>query len=164
MTAFQQLSWLPSLDYIQNTSTVIEQFVAHVYGQKGSLTIDNARFSLFSSSQSGNLREFPPSRDALKQHVLRSAFQAGWVLGNTLYQRPVSSKDISGWILDNDKQCLAIRWSTLQVGPLKLSEATATCRCSGVISVCTTCTCGKKVMHCLSFCGCKKKCCKKNFH
>ena len=95
-TAFQQLSWLPSSDAIQNNLTTIEKFLTFVYGQKDFSKLDDARFSMFSSSKSGNLRELPPSQDALKLHILRSAFQAGWVWGNILCQKPILSKDLWG--------------------------------------------------------------------
>ena len=90
-TAFQQLSWLPSLDVTQANLSVIERFVTYAFIGTD-LEIEDARYTIFLSSTSDNLRELPPSRNALEQHILRSAFQAGWIWGNTLSQKPTPSK------------------------------------------------------------------------
>ena len=84
---------------------VIEEFVANVFFEIGARCrlVDNARYSvagviysgytIFSSSTSGGFRELPPSNDGLELHILRSAFQAGWVWGNTLSQKATPSND-----------------------------------------------------------------------
>ena len=83
--AFQQLSWLPSMSTLLSVMEVIERFVCSLYGES-TPNIDEARFNLFSHSADDNLRRLPPTKNALKMHVQRAAFQAGWVWGNSLTQ------------------------------------------------------------------------------
>ena len=156
-TAFQQLSWLPSSEVVKANLCVIEQFVTHVFLKKD-MELDDARYTIFSSSTSDNFREMPPSSDALEQHILRSAFQAGWVWGNTLSQLPTPYKHLWGWQLHQEQSRLLIRWKGHTANITKLSVVIATCKCSGACSTCTICTCGKNKMTCLKYCICKKKC------
>ena len=122
------------------------------------MELDDARYTIFSSSTSDNFREIPPSSDALEQHILRSAFQAGWVWGNTLSQLPTPYKHLWGWQLHQEQSRLLIRWKGHTANITKLSVVIATCKCSGACSTCTICTCGKNKMTCLKYCICKKKC------
>ena len=155
-SAFQSLSWTPSSEFGQSMD-VLEQFVCHVYGQKHITMVDEARFVIFASLQSGNLREIPPSKGALKQHVLRSAYQAGWIWGNTLSANTTPDIDHWGWSIDNEQQKLLYKWTNLGADR-ELANIISTCKCRSDSSICNKCSCGKKNVNCLSFCSCKKKC------
>ena len=88
--AFQQLSWQPSAAVIESQFPAIKEFAAYSFEMKKS--VDEGRFEIFRSSSAGNLRELPLSQNSIKLHVLRSAYQRGWVWGspgNTL-----SSQDL----------------------------------------------------------------------
>ena len=61
--------------------------------------LDILRFKKFTNSSSNELRALPPSKDALLQHVLRSAYQAGWDWGNSLVQRSPPSAELWGWVI-----------------------------------------------------------------
>ena len=83
---FIKLSWTPNditeMDYLK-----IEKLVCTAYDpQKRFLTddVNRLRYLLISMSTDNNLRKLPPSRAALKQHILRSAYAAGWIWGGCL--------------------------------------------------------------------------------
>ena len=80
-SAFQQLSWLPSETIVRANLGIIEKFVMSAFSSDvhAGNTINETRYSIFLSSTSNNLREIPPCKDALEHHVLRSAYQAGWI-------------------------------------------------------------------------------------
>ena len=128
--AFQQLSWQPSPTVIEAQFPVIEKFVAYLFGQKDQNLVDIARYTLFSSSPKSNLRELPPSQNALKQHVLRSAYQSGWVWGNTLSSQEVPPLTDMGWTYDENKM-LRMHWFNEDVNSssVKLMELLKTCKC-----------------------------------
>ena len=115
---------------------------------------------MYSASTSFDLRELPPSKNALELHIiLRSAFQAGWIWGNTLSQRPTPTKLDWGWQLHTSQNRVMVQWYIKPaVSDIKLSDVTSTCKCNGIKSTCSTCTCGKQNMVCLNSCVCKRNC------
>ena len=55
--AFGSLSCTPLLAAVQDNMAEIELFVNHCYGQTDVLSVNEARFHIFTSSVSGNFRE-----------------------------------------------------------------------------------------------------------
>ena len=49
-----------------------------------SVQLNTARFDVYKRSKS--FRELPPSEDAFRLHVKRSAFQAGWIWGTHFHK------------------------------------------------------------------------------
>ena len=100
-TAFQQLSWQPSLEVVETCMPVIERFVNYCYGYGGIQSINSVRFRIINTSVSKNLRELPPCFVSLKLHVLRSAFQSGWIWGNTVSNKqiPALTEWAGKWII-----------------------------------------------------------------
>ena len=99
--AFGSLSCTPLLAAVQDNMADIELFINHCYGQTDVLSVNEARFQIFTLSVSGNLRELPLSRSSLTLHVMRSAYQSGWILDNTVSK---TACRIMGMVLH--------RWST----------------------------------------------------
>ena len=93
----------------------------------------------------------PPTRDALRQHILRCNYQAA------IWQRALQSEpDIPspighGWSL-NDEQLLTIQWTTKQPAPDELLLLIA-CNC---LTGCGSgrCSCLRSGFHCTAACGC----------
>ena len=83
--AFQELSWLPSEQTVARCMSAIAAFVSYAY-VKMEVCVNELRYEIFVSSSSNELRDIPPSLDALSLHVCRSAFQAGWIWGNSVSQ------------------------------------------------------------------------------
>ena len=149
--AFIALSWRPSEEAVKSASTIIEDFVSFAYGKKV-CDLDVLRFTLFTSKTSSNFRELPPTKDALSLHISRSAFQAGWLRGNTLSEEVLPSVEEWGWLIDAGE--LHVRWVTDNQSNLGLLIDTCKCR----TTACKSCKCAKKKIKCLSFCGCKRQC------
>ena len=162
-TAFQQLSWLPTRSVIDFNFGVIAEFVKSAYSNERGLTLNELRFMLFSSSPSGNLRELPPSESALQQHILRSTYQAGWVWGNTLSQRPLPPVTDCGWKMNSSNNKLVMKWTDTadQMSTMmSLSNLLKTCKCAKSTTECINCSCGRAGLKCLMFCNCKRRCIK----
>ena len=93
-SVFQHLSWLPSEDILGPGHDEFEKFVmkAFLTNIHAGNTITETRLSLFISSTSNNLQELPPCKNALELHIIRSAYQVGWIWGYTLsQQQPATS-------------------------------------------------------------------------
>ena len=108
--AFSELSLLPSEDTVNRHLGVIEKLVIAVYRGDTGVDIDANRFDLFSTSAAGNVREIPPSKNALKLHIMRSAYQSGWVWRNTLSASTPPSVLEWGWEIVQDEDQLTLKW------------------------------------------------------
>ena len=149
------LSCCPGIKTVQNSMEVIEPWVMSWYNKAGlydCASIDGLRFQLFKHTVKDELRDLPPSRDALLQHLLRSAFQAGWLWGNSLLQLPCPLVVEWGWTADEEE--LFIKWSTVSIGDT-LSRVTGVCSCR--TNKCTSCSCAARGMKCLIYCKCLRK-------
>ena len=64
-----------SLVVEESVVSVIEKYVCHVYGQKGSSTVNDARYKMF---KLGKCMEgaLPPNFDSLYQYILRVNYEA----------------------------------------------------------------------------------------
>ena len=128
--AFHDLSWLPKKETVIKHFDTIEKFIVAAYKGDISSTIDVTRFDLFASSATGNLREIPPSRNALQMHVLRSAFQSGWVWGNTLSAENCPLVSEWGWNMIPEEDRLTLKWTEHKNIPdhLQLANVIKTCK------------------------------------
>ena len=84
----------------------------HCYGQTDISSVNKARFQIFTSSVSGNLRELPPSRSSLTLHVMRSPYQSGWIWGNSVSEKACPPVAEWGWFC-TDEVRLQIEWCKL---------------------------------------------------
>ena len=157
---FQQLSECPSKEMIEANLNLIGDFVGYCYG-KGkagtSESLEKVRFMIFYKQTKKNLRQLPPCKDSLRQHLLRSSYQSGWVWGNTLKQLPCPLTSDWGWQIVDDR--LRFKWTvcdSLEVQE-RLSKLLKTCKCKET-SKCKNCTCGKAKIPCIKYCGCSRKC------
>ena len=88
---FSELSCMP--DSLSSESmNACEEFLMAAYDNAqmfGNCGLNNLRFHLFNSSSINDLRRLPPTLNALKLHVLRAAYIAGWVWGSCLQKGSV---------------------------------------------------------------------------
>ena len=84
--AFFQMSICPTKKTVFDNLGTIKDFVSFTYFKNLSMDIDELRLHLFQTKCTSDLRCLPPSQDALTLHCLRSAYQSGWIWGNTLSQ------------------------------------------------------------------------------
>ena len=152
---FQNLSNCPTREEVLSAQEILQKFVVYVYTKKKKIDcdLDELRFIMFQKDSSNALRNLPPSKDALLQHALRSAYQAGWVWGNSLTECIPPSPELWGWQILNDH--LRIHWSSLNVhNDLLIVTNICQCRTAG----CNTCKCAKNLVKCLKYCNCSRKC------
>lgn len=155
--AFQKLSCCPSLNDVQTSMNIIQRYVCKAFYPSEDLSLTDTRIALFKCSTADDLRKIPPSHDSLLQHVLRSAYTAGWVWGNTLTQQKPPPKELWGWILDIEKSLILFKW-TSAFNSKPTVQATTTCKCRAKNLKCTKCLCGKAKVRCLRYCSCKLRC------
>ena len=151
---FKDLSWCPSMETVTSALKVIAKFVMFSYNSRmNDDDLDEFRFQLFQRSSTNDLRNLPPSAAALVLHINRSAYQAGWVWGNTLtlYQTP--SAELWGWKLFNEH--LFVKW-TFSSTHVDLDPVLGICRCRTL--KCVSCKCAKNSRKCLTYCSCTRKC------
>ena len=86
---------------------------------------------------------------ALRRHILRSAYTAGWIWGLTLEEDLIAPSPVDwGQKLDEDGKYVP-DWC---VEPeITLHDIIFTCSCKGS---CSRCKCAKKKFSCLPFCSC----------
>ena len=151
---FKQLSNCPAKNTITDCQQIIQRFVIFTYSPNSLnlFDIDELRMHLFEKRSSSDLKCLPPSSDALELHCLRSAYQSGWIWGNTLRQCVPPSPTSWGWT--SEKGNLQLQWSS--VLDESLQKAIAICHCR--TAKCNTCKCAKNNMRCLTFCNCARKC------
>ena len=95
----------------------------------------------------------PPSKDALRYHIFRSAYQAGWIWGNSLAQVTPPPPELWGWQLY--KSYLKIYWTSLNIQK-ELDKAICTRQCR--TQKCNKCKCSKNKTSCLKYCNCLRNC------
>ena len=76
----------------------LERFVVVMYDRSSEATcVNDARLDLFARKQS-SFDAIPPTHAALKEHVKRAAYQAGWVWSQAIISQPeVQSPSDFGW-------------------------------------------------------------------
>ena len=83
---FQKLSWTPQ-QVNDEDFQYLERFVFSAYDIQcrfNTNDINKLRYLLFLKLCENNLRRLLPTRDALRQHIFRAAYAAGWIWGKTL--------------------------------------------------------------------------------
>jgi hypothetical protein len=157
---FQRLSWLSSEASITASYPILQQFIIAAYGGKQNYeNLDKFRLDLFKTASSNNLRDIPPSKKGLSLHIRRSAFQAGWIWGNTTSQECSPPPDQFGWKVFGSK--LAIVWSS-SARRVLLKRITKTCTCKSGPNVsaklCDSCVCGRDALSYIEQGKCKRSC------
>ena len=96
--------WLP----------LIERFVVLLYDRTSrATTVNQARKEMF-TRKGRKFNAIPPTRDAVVQHVKRTAFQAGHIWGQSRVPSPsIPSPQEWGWISDTDEWKPLTLWATL---------------------------------------------------
>ncbi|XP_031551363.1 uncharacterized protein LOC116288684 [Actinia tenebrosa] len=132
----------------------VERFVVFMYDRASPhSTVDGARKQLFVQ----NGRQFdniPPTRAALVEHVKRTAYQAGYVWGQTLIScLSLRSPQDWSWLLDS-KQWIPL-WTTLPE-VMQSCQELISCRC---VKGCRgRCSCSRNDLRCSDLCRCPAAC------
>ena len=136
--AFLRLSWQPTDDVVNESLYHIEAFISYMYS-KEIYDLDELRFQMFRISSNNCFRDLPPSKQALKLHVKRSAYQAGWIWGNSISQIDSPHPQDWGWLVNNEQ--LIIEWTEVH-DQSTLTSLVKTCKCRpvAIATVATTAT------------------------
>ena len=102
-----------------------------------------------------SFRVLPPSFAALKEHVKRSAFIAGHLLGKADELNPLMP-DYTDWGWSMDSGILKPVW-TLKTSDTIYKELQKTCQC-GEKNSCMKSNCSCKDTICLPYCKCRGQC------
>ena len=163
-SVFTQLSWLPSEETVGINTEALVKFVATAYNPKkkcSASTLEEIRYNIFTTSANMDLRLLPPSKEALKLHICRCSYQAGWIWGNTISQNSPPDVEHWGWTLSHPDNRLKVLWQPPEhdsSASRVLSELLTICKCSREAPKCLSCNCGKKGFACINLCSCNKKC------
>ena len=161
-SAFTQLSWLPTAEILEENFQALQNFVVAAYNPKEpEMTLGETRYNLFIMSAKMDLRLLPPSKKALKMHILRSSYQAGWIWGNVVSQRAPPDATSWGWTMSHSDNRLQVLWQPPEVDSSSSNALVLllkSCKCSGERSKCTVCNCGKLKLPCINPCSCNRKC------
>ena len=132
----------------------IERFVILLYDRTNTCTdINKARQKIF--AQKSNVKQIPPSKAALEQHVKRAAYQGGHIWGQSLLPAPIVPSPTSwGWI-KGDNGLYEPKWTTLPEASKACYELIS-CKCKKGCA--KNRKCKKAGLECTALCVCEGEC------
>ncbi len=138
-------------DIPEDVMHTIERFVILLYDRTSTCTdIDKARRKLFAKKT--NVKQIPPTRAALEQHVKRATYQGGHVWGQSLLATPALPLPTSwGWMKTEDG-LYELNWTTLPEASEACYELVS-CQCKKGCE--RRCKCKKAA---LKWCACEGEC------
>ena len=95
-------------------NTTIERFVILMYDKEiPDDSVNKAKQTLF-TQKGREIENIPPTKDALRQHVLRAAYQAGHMWGQALLKAPqLPSPEEFVWKQENASAQWKVKWTNL---------------------------------------------------
>lgn len=141
---------------LQMSSSVIESletYVCHIYGEKQSKVLDDARYMVFSGKKKfPDPHKLPPTSDAFKLHLKRSNYQAHEWRQALICDRTLTNPEGHGWCISTDGN-LDIQWLSQPPAPSSLLELMS-CRCKKTKCSNNSCGCKKENLACTDLCKC----------
>ena len=146
---FEKLSQCPK-EINEDDFAILQQFTVYLYDKNSNTdNVDTARMTLF-TQKNKEYNNIPPTQDALKMHVLRAAYQAGYIWGQALKPCPeLPSPGDWGW-----KPGERGTWEILWTKKEPISEACKELRRCSCKNECKTCKCKQGFLPCTSLCSC----------
>ena len=133
---------------------LLENYVLELYGCRD-ISLAAARLDKFNKSNDNDLRSLPPSKDALRQHVLRACYQAGYLWRQSIGELHIP--DLKDWGLEQESVGAFFNpVLTTEKSPVTITEFIKTCSCK--TDKCKICSCATAKLQCLSMCGCSRAC------
>ena len=150
--ALLTLAQTPTEAHIDEILPTIERFVIQMYDKESSdSSVNKARQTLF-TQKGREIENIPPTKDALRQHVLRTGYQAGHVWGQALLKEPqLPSPDEFGWRRQNDSSQWEVKWMDL---PPAGAACRAVVKCGCTKGCKGRCRCAKENLPCTMLCKC----------
>ena len=146
----------PTAAHIDRILPTMERLVILMYDKQiPDDSVNKTRQTLF-TPKGREIKKIPQTKDALRQHVLRAAYQAGHVWGQALLKAPqVPSHKEFGWKRENASAQWEVKWTNLL-------PAGVACRgvvkCGCVKGCRQQCRCVKENLPCTLLCkggGCQ---------
>ena len=81
-------------------SDLLESFVLQLYGSRHD-TLGAARLDKFKKSTDNHLRLLPPNKDALRRHIYRASYQAGYLWRQSVEELDIPDPEQWGWKTDS---------------------------------------------------------------
>ena len=159
LQVFQTLGNQP-ISVTSDQIDLLQQYILHVYYPRRNYkkyqsdsNINEVRLLEFAGNEKVNLRQLPPSRLGLIEHVKRASYQSGWIW--SLCEKEVLLPDPSfwGWKVDKDEH--VPKWQEIE-SDVDVHSILKTCNCPS--AKCKSCFCSKNNYSCLPYCGCKRNC------
>ncbi|XP_061712127.1 uncharacterized protein LOC133521274 [Cydia pomonella] len=151
--AFKGLS-NPLEEMPENVFNTLEKYVVRLYcGHVDIISVNDARKFLF-TTKNRSLQNIPPTKDALKMHIMRAAYQAGQVWGQALKSLPEIVSPMNwGWTDTGD--VWKPTWITQAYIWESVSQLT---KCSCKKGCRGRCSCSQKGLQCTQLCNCRGNC------
>ena len=106
---------------------LLENYVLELYGCRD-ISLAAARLDKFNKSNDNDLRSLPPSKDALRQHVLRACYQAGYLWRQSIGELHIP--DLKDWGLEQESVGAFFNpVLTTEKSPVTITEFIKTCSC-----------------------------------
>ena len=148
---FARLSDKPTEDDINESMPLLERYVVLLYHKTSNCSdVNSCRRELFCNGR--GIENIPPTREALLQHVKRSAYFGGYVWGCSLTPKMnLPPFYLHGWNPDATPH-----WSNLEEASRGLRELIK-CKCTKGCSG-GNCKCRRAPLPCKELCSCKGLC------
>ena len=127
--ALRTLVQTPTAAHIDGILPTIERFLILMYDKEiPDDSVNKARQTLF-TQKGREIDKIPRTKDALRQHVIRAAYQAGHVWGQALLKAPqLPSPEEFGWKRENASAQWEVKWTNLPPAGAAC-RAVVKCRC-----------------------------------
>ena len=130
----------------------IEQFVCFMYARSNPQENVNLERRHLFTKRAREIRNIPPTSNALLQHIKRAAYQAGHIWASSLVAYPsYPSPECWGWVKD-DTGCWQPLWTTL---PPAVKSCRQLIKCGCKKECKSHCRCTKASLNCTALCSCQ---------
>ncbi|KAK3922324.1 tRNA (guanine-N(7)-)-methyltransferase [Frankliniella fusca] len=144
----------PLQEVPDNIFGLLEKFTIRLYDSKSKATdVNTVRKDLYDGVKT--LSMIPPSKDSLRQHILRAAYQGGQIWGQAHLPEPTPA-DPTKWGWKKNGDTLQPMWSTLP-DVWEKCQLKKKCHCKKMCTV-SRCPCRMTCTPCKVDCRCKGNC------
>ena len=133
---------------------VLESYVLDLYGSKHT-TLGAALLDKFNKSTANDLHSLPPSKKALRQHVLWASYQAWYLWWQSVEELKIPDPEQWSWKLESMGVLFQPLWTTAH-SSVTVKDFTMICSCK--TGKCKTCKCASNNLSCLSMYDCSRSC------
>ena len=153
---FIKLGDSPKKKITDSAFQLVQRFILDLYKKDITESLSTVRLKTFAFSNIDDLRQLPPSENALLLHMKRASLQAGYLWKEAEMDVTIPDPKLWGWCLDQNK-LLMPQWQLLNCS-ISIGQLTATCSCRSKTRSCKNCKCAKENLICLRFCNCMGNC------